>query len=154
MKAIIGLGEIKELLKTDKAMKILLAAGAAIILLIALSGLFGLSGKKTGASQEASGITASELTEYEHGLEKRLTEILSHIGGVGEASVMVTLDTSGRTEYGKNADMLLSVTAPKVRGVIVVCDGGDSVSVKEKVVEAVTGVFGISSLRISVAGSR
>lgn len=150
MKAIIGLGEIKELLKTDKAMKILLAAGAAIILLIALSGLFG---KKSQPPAETAGITASELTEYEHGLEKRLTEILSHIGGVGEASVMVTLDTSGRTEYGKNADMLLSVTAPKVRGVIVVCDGGDSVSVKEKVIDAVTGVFGISSVRISVAGS-
>ena len=73
---------------------------------------------------------------------------------VGEANVMVTLDTSEQTEYGKNADMLLSVTAPKVRGVIVVCEGGNSVSVKEKVIEAVTGVFGISSLRISVSGSR
>lgn len=150
MKAIIGLGEIKELLKTDKAMKILLAAGAAIILLIALSGLFGKSAHKP----DSAGSGVSDLAEYERGLEKRLTEILSRIGGVGEANVMVTLDTSEQTEYGKNADMLLSVTAPKVRGVIVVCEGGDSVSVKEKVIEAVTGVFGISSLRISVSGSR
>ncbi len=150
MKAIIGLGEIKELLKTDKAMKILLAAGAAIILLIALSGLFGKSAHKP----DGAGSGVSDLAEYERGLEKRLTEILSRIGGVGEANVMVTLDTSEQTEYGKNADMLLSVTAPKVRGVIVVCEGGNSVSVKEKVIEAVTGVFGISSLRISVSGSR
>ncbi len=150
MKAIIGLGEIKELLKTDKAMKILLAAGAAIILLIALSGLFGKSAQKP----DGAGNGVSDLAEYERGLEKRLTEILSRIGGVGEANVMVTLDTSEQTEYGKNADMLLSVTAPKVRGVIVVCEGGDSVSVREKVIEAVTGVFGISSLRISVSGSQ
>ena len=132
------------------AVLLLLAAGAAIILLLALSGLFGTSSRK----QDTASVGVSDLAEYERGLEKRLTEILSQIGGVGEASVMVTLDTSEQTEYGKNADMLLSVTAPRVRGVIVVCDGGNSVSVKQKVVEAVTGVFGISSLRISVAGSQ
>ena len=70
MKAIIGLGEIKELLKTDKAMKILLAAGAAIILLIALSGLFGKSAQKP----DGAGSGVSDLAEYERGLEKRLTE--------------------------------------------------------------------------------
>ena len=150
MKAIIGFGEIKELLKTDKALKVILFAGAALVLLIALGGLFGGSGGR----DETGVFSQAELTEYEHGLEKRLEEILSGIDGVGEAKVMVTLDTSERTEYGKNADMLISVTAPKVRGVIVVCDGGDSVAVKEKVMSAVSGVFGINSLHISVAGSR
>ena len=152
MKAVIGFGELKELLKTDKALKIIFAVCAAVILFAALSGLLkGNGGKSENAS---AGAAAVDLEEYEHGLEERLTDILSHIGGVGEASVMVTLDTSERTEYGKNADMLVSVTAPKVRGVIVVCDGGDSVTVREKVVDAVSGVFGISSLHISVAGSR
>lgn len=148
MKAIIGLGEIKELLKTDRAVKIILIAGAALILLIGLGGLFG----KGGSSDDDRSFSSAGLAEYEQVLEQRLSLILSDIDGVGKASVMVTLDTSGRTEYGKNADMLLSVTAPKVRGVIVVCDGGDSVAVKEKVVDAVSGVFGINSLHISVAG--
>ena len=46
--------------------------------------------------------------------------------------------------------MLISVKAPQVRGVIVVCDGGDNIAVKEKVINAVSGVFGISTTRISV----
>lgn len=156
MKAIIGLGEIKELLKTDRAVRLIVGAGAAILLLIALGSLFGQfgsSGKTDNAS--VSGKADREmLEEYEHTLEQRLSDILSDIDGVGEAKVMVTLDTSGHTEFGKNADMLISVTAPEVRGVIVVCDGGDSVAVKEKVIDAVSGVFGINTLRISVAGSK
>ncbi|MBR5088327.1 MAG: hypothetical protein IK093_02760 [Ruminiclostridium sp.] len=147
MKAIIGLGEIKELLKTDKAVKLLLIVGAALILFAALGGLLR---RDTGKSQNTS---EHDFSSYEQDLENRLCEILSAIDGVGDAKVMVTLDTSERTEYGKSADMQVEVTAPKVRGVIVVCDGGGSVAVRERVVNAVTGVFGISSLRISVAES-
>ena len=126
MKAIIGLGEIKELLRSEKFIRVILIAGAALILLTALGGLFG----KSSGKDEANGFSAEGLTEYEHGLEKRLTEILSDIEGVGKASVMITLDTSERTEYGKSSDMLISVTAPKVRGVIVVCEGGGGWSMR------------------------
>ena len=147
MKAVIGFGEIKELLKNDKFIRAVLIAGAVLVIIIAFGGVF------TRNSQKSTAHTAevSEmLSGYENRLEQRLTEILSHIDCVGSVRVMVTLDTSEQTEYGKNADMLLSVTAPKVRGVIVVCDGGDSFAVKSKVVDAVSGVFGINSLHISV----
>ncbi|MBP3857158.1 MAG: hypothetical protein IK990_16250 [Ruminiclostridium sp.] len=148
MRTVIGLGDIRELLKTDKAVKILLIAGAALILLAALGGLFGHGG--TGESGTSRSVRDFE--EYERELEKRLSAILSEIDGIGDVNVMVTLDTAGRTEYGKNSDMRISVTAPQVRGVIVVCGGGDSIAIREKVVNAVTGVFGISTTRVSVAG--
>ena len=151
MKAVIGLREIKELLGTEKGIKILIAVGAVLMLFIILSGFSGGARKNDTESRR---VLYSDFEEYEHGLEKRLSEILADIDGVGNTSVMVTLDTSQQNEYGKNADMLISVTSPRVRGVIVVCDGGESVTVREKVVEAVSGVFGINSLRISVAGSR
>lgn len=147
MRAVIGMGEIKELLKSDKTVKIILIAGAALILLIAFGGIFSGSGKTAGDTAAA----AVTLAEQESVLEKRLSEILTEIDGVGEVHVMVTLGTSGQKQYGRNADMLLSVTAPEVRGVIVVCGGGDRADVREKVVNAVTGVFGINSLRVSVA---
>lgn len=149
MKAVIGFGEIKELLRSDKAVKFLIIAGAALILFTVISGTFGENNRTSSKNV----FTATEITEYEHLLEQRLTEILSDIDGVGKASVMVTLDTSGRTEYGKNTDMLISVTSPTVRGVIVVCDGGENILVREKVVNAVSGVFGINTTRISVSGS-
>lgn len=149
MKAVIGFGEIKELFRSERVVRILIIAGTAMIIMTVLGGIFVRNDKPSGKSA----FTSAEMTVYEHELEQRLAGILSDIEGVGDVSVMVTLDTSGRTEYGKNSDMLISVSAPAVRGVIVVCGGGDSVYVKEKVVDAVSGVFGISTTRISVAGS-
>ena len=148
MKAVIGFGEIKELLKSEKGIKIILAVGGLLILVIAFSGVFGRSGGSV-RQQDTVG-TAEELSEYESRLEQRLTDILSQIEGVGNVRVMVTLENTGQTEYGKNADMRIAVTAPEVRGVIVVCDGGDSITIKEKVINAVSGAFGINTLHISV----
>ena len=147
MKAMISFGDIKELLKSSKGIKAAFIVGIVLILFIAFGGVFTGNSRKETAKQIN---TADRFAEYETRLEQRLTDILSKIEGVGNVRVMVTLDTSGETEYGRNADMLLSVKAPEVRGVIVVCDGGDSVGVKSKVYDAVSGVFGINSLRISV----
>ena len=145
MKGIFSLKDVGEIIKSDKSVKIILAAGAALMLLIAFGGFFGGSSKT-----EETAYSRAELSEYEARLEKRLSDILSEIKGIGKTEVMITLDVAEQTEYGKSKDMLISVTAPRVRGVIVVCDGGDNVAVKEKVINAVSGVFGISTTRISV----
>ncbi len=143
MKGILSLKELRGFLKDDKKLTVALIVGAALILFLSLGGLkSGDSGTEARPYEDRSA--------YEAELEKRLTDILSEIEGIGELSVMVTLDTSEQTEYGKNENMLLSVKMPQVRGVIVVCGGGDSVVVREKVVRAVTGVFAVSSTRVSV----
>lgn len=144
MKWILSVGKLKEYIKGDKRIKLILVLGIAVILLIALSGI---GGSKSGTADFTA---ISELSQYEKKLEERLSDILSEIEGVGKLKVMVILDTSEENEYGRSKDMLLSVKAPSVRGVIVVCDGGNNIIVKEKVTSAVSGVFGISSTRISV----
>ena len=141
----ISLKELKELLRSDKGLKILFALGAALILLTAAGGLLPKS-----AGSDSGKESCTEFSEYEAALEKRLGDILSRIEGVGEVDVMVTLDTACETQYGRNADMISSVTAPKVRGVAVVCGGGDSITVREKVINAVAGVLGIGVSHISV----
>ena len=143
MKGILSLKELRGLLTDDKKLTVALIVGAVLILFLSLGGL------KSGEA-EAADRPYEDRSAYEAELERRLTDILSEIEGIGELSVMVTLDTSEQTEYGKNEDMLLSVKMPQVRGVIVVCGGGDSVIVQEKVVRAVTGVFAVSSTRVSV----
>ena len=145
MKGIFRLKDVGEIIKSDKSVKIILAAGAALMLLIAFGGFFGGSTKT-----EETGYSREKLAEYEARLEKRLSDILSEIKGIGKTEVMITLDGAEQTEYGKSKDMLISVKAPQVRGVIVVCEGGDNIAVKEKVINAVSGVFGISTTRISV----
>lgn len=143
MKGIFSIRELKKLLFEDKKHSLIIIAGAAVILFLALIPV----GEKT---ESGNSFTGEELSRYEQTLEKRLTAILSEIENIGEINVMISLDTSARTEYGKNADMLLETEMPKVRGVIVVCSGGDDVIVQEKVIRAVTGVFAISSTRVSV----
>lgn len=144
MKGIFSLKELRELFSGDKKIALALLAGAAIVLFLAFGGL------KGGSEREDAAFSMKAQAEYEAALEKRLSDILSGIEGVGELSVMVTLECSEETEYGKNEEMLLSVKMPRVRGVIVVCGGGDSVVVQEKVIRAVSGVLGISSARVSV----
>lgn len=68
-------------------------------------------------------------------------------------------DTSANSTYitvelsdGTQQTVLLKEIQPKVRGVLVVCNGGDDSVVKEKIVDAVTKALDISSSRVSVAG--
>lgn len=143
MKGILSLKELRGFWKDDKKITAALIVGAVLILFLSLGGLKG--GEKENAARPFQ-----ERSAYETELEQRLTDILSEIEGIGELSVMVTLDTSERTEYGKNEEMLLSVKMPQVRGVIVVCGGGDNAVVREKVIRAVSGVFAVSSTRVSV----
>lgn len=68
-------------------------------------------------------------------------------------------DTSANSTYitvelsdGTQQTVLLKEIQPKVRGVLVVCNGGDNSVVKEKIVDAVTKALDISSSMVSVAG--
>ncbi|MCL2696695.1 MAG: hypothetical protein FWE74_01285 [Oscillospiraceae bacterium] len=119
------------IVKNDKAVKIIVAVGFALILLILFSELFRFGGSREKAEAEAEIITGK--SEYTQQLEGRLTDIISKISGVGSVNVMVTLEAGGQ-----------------VRGVAVVCGGGDDVLIKQKVVETVSKVLGISTARVSV----
>lgn len=122
-------------------------------------------------------------SDYVASTEKRLTDILSGIDGVGKVSVMITLE--GGSEYifaqdskvqknsqkeenrlsseeqteikpliikGNNGEeaILLCQIEPKVKGVVVVCEGGNISSVREGVVSSVKALLGISSNKIYV----
>lgn len=63
-------------------------------------------------------------------------------------STYITVELSDGTEQ----TVLVKEIQPKVRGVLVVCAGGDNSVVKEKVIDAVTKALDISSSKVSVAG--
>lgn len=63
-------------------------------------------------------------------------------------SSYVTVELSDGTQQ----TVLLKEVQPKVRGVLVVCSGGDNSVVKEKIIDAVTKALDISSSKVSVAG--
>ena len=102
--------------------------------------------------------------------EKELESILCAIDGVGDTKVMVTAKGSREYVYAENESerkeekdhvilkngskeeaLVKTVNAPKITGVVVVCEGGGSDRVKEEVVRAVTAALGIPSGSVHVS---
>ena len=98
---------------------------AALILGILLM-LFGGSGGTSFAGNN----TAS--------LEKRVEELCARISGVSDVHVMITVDTDKDT----------------VRGVALVCTGGELPDVKLKLTNLLCALFEIPSSAISVVGGK
>jgi len=168
----------KVLPKLDNMKKAIIIAGFLGIALILLSNVFSSSGDK---SDIEISIPEFDADAYRIELESRLADIISHIDGAGNTGVMITLEggreyvyaqntrhdtcsdsdnvqSSGESEYytvksdsNGETPILVYEREPKVRGVIVVCSGGDNEAVREKITEAVAGIFDISKTNISVS---
>lgn len=162
---------IKEKLKTviekipeEKRPKILVAVGIGLMVMIFLTSGVGL--EKKGENSE-SFETDSTPCLYAEETEKKLEQVISLIDGAGRCKVMVTLDTSEENIYASDINeskseyvviktssneggLLLKIIQPKIRGVAVVCDGGDSYITVNNITDAVCSVLGISSTRVSV----
>ncbi len=104
-----------------------------------------------------------EKVSYEGSYEKELLEktesILEEISGAGRVSVMMSFYDKGTkvplTDKTENKDatsektvsasgdvVLLKEEYPSVRGVVVVCEGGDDKKVKNDILEAVSALTG------------
>ena len=143
----------------------------AIALLAFVIVLISIIGKISSAGSQKE--VVEDTPSYEEELETRLEEIISSVDGVGKCKVMITLEKDDRKifakdsynkenenkyEYvivkngnGDNDGLVESTVMPEIRGVAVVCDGGDSAVVRTEVVSLVSSVFSVSSARISVS---
>jgi stage III sporulation protein AG len=90
------------------------------------------------------------VSEHEAQLEEKLKKAISAIDGVGELTIVVTLDSLSETVYSERGGGVKTVITPKVRGVAVICEGGGDIIVKQKIVELTSRVLGIGTTRISV----
>lgn len=149
--------------------KLLVLACLFGVLLILLSEFV-----STGSSSKKA--ESTDYQQYTASLENKTENIISSIDGVGKCKVMITLQETDENFYAQNTDestdngsiskkseyvlyednnndspVLIKQSFPKVMGVAVVCQGGDNANVKEKVISAVSSLFGISSAKISVS---
>lgn len=131
----------------EKALRIIIALGIAGIALIFLSSLWD-GGEKSGSGDSFQSSQSAE--DYGENLEKELTEIVSKISGVGRCEILLTMENSVEYVYLSNGDTKTKSIEPTVRGVAVVCDGGENPVTKEKVIDVVTKALNISSSRVSV----
>ncbi|MCC8023399.1 MAG: hypothetical protein LIO46_06465 [Clostridiales bacterium] len=160
----------------DNKIKLIVALGLAGILCILMSEYISFGGSEDKEAQD-SVQTAQEISmdSFKETTEQQLGEIIGKIDGVGRCEVMVTIENSSEqvyaydssSEQGENSSkneykyiiingedgeeaLLVKEIQPKIRGVIVVCEGGDNIAVQEKIISSVTAVFDISSNRVSI----
>ena len=165
---------IGEVFVRNKRKIIALLGAAAGILLI----LFGGSLTKTGGN--GSGNPGAEdhyfeVSFYTDTLEKKIETLCMSVSGISEAQVLLTLDCGTEYVYAQNGQqsesgststdylilnrgedsepVMLVEIYPKIRGIAVVCTGGDDGTVQQTVVDLLSAAFGISTNRIKVAGS-
>lgn len=155
----------------DKKTAFTLILGAAGILLVLLSG-FG-NNEETQKSKNENDITIMSEAELSDELEK----LLGAIEGAGKVKVMVTFRSYGETVYAENKEanissdgetdstdeyiiidgtdgetgLRLKIISPEVKGVAVICQGGNNPIIKEQITSVVSALFDISSNKISVA---
>lgn len=129
-----------DILSDKRTLRFAVGCGAALILLILISSFVDLTPDDSVKRSEA----------YAEKTEQRLLEIISQIDGVGEAKIFLTMDNSGENVYLKNTDTKTVSVEPQVRGVVIVCDGGDNPPVAEHVLEAVTKSLNISSDKVCI----
>ena len=163
--------EFMNKLKSDKKAIAIIAIGLSGMLLVTLSDTQNKSDSETLQ-------TNSKIQQYtEEELAVNLEKFISSINGAGKTKVMVTYEcyeetvyvydkneetrSNGETDYssehiiidnGETEDGLKAkILAPEIRGVAVICEGGDSPITKEMIIMSISALLNISSNKISVA---
>lgn len=161
--------------KKGGKIKIVIFLGLAGMLLILFSELFFSGNDKQNEQSIVSESISSNYDNYAQDMENQLKRILEQIDGVGRAEVMVTVvgteeyiyaeegktktgenDFSEEKEYviiGSNGDkqaLLKKIVSPEISGVVIICEGGDSNIIKERVYNTISAVLNIPSQRIYV----
>lgn len=151
---------IKKLRSSPKIVVYLAATLVCIVLLL-------IMGRDTTPNDSVNDFPKAE-TEYAVQLERQLEAVISQIDGAGKTKVMVTVESTVSYEYatddsyseskyeseiviiGSDKALIKRIDNPEVAGVLVICDGGDSAVIKEKILKAVATVLDISSNKVYI----
>lgn len=82
-------------------------------------------------------------------LEQELEELIGTIDGVGAVRVRVSLESGNEYVYENGKNTL--VLSGRVRGVAVVCDGGDNAVNREKIVTLLCALLDLPMRSVSVS---
>ncbi len=151
--------------KKDKKAFIALLAAAIGLLMIFFS-----EAEDVNTENESSEESCLSDTED---IESSLRSIVGCIKGVGDVEVLVTYDSTFEYVYAENTEsksdkdqlqsrseyiltdgdsgLILKKVYPKIRGVAIICQGGDNPIITEKIYSIVSALFDISTNNISVA---
>ncbi len=130
-----------------------------------------------GGEAESDGTEYQSVVSYTEKLEDRVKAICLAVDGVDDVTVLLTLESGSEYIYAdnvtedKHSDSSWGYTSdyliiekgdgtapvpvmeiyPKVRGVAVVCNGGDGAVLQKKLTELISAALGIPSSRIKIS---
>lgn len=167
--------------KTGLSGKVLIIViiGILGLLMIVLSEIFPNSKVEKGKDIANTMDNTSYSEGFKQRTEKELREIIGKIDGVGEVSLMITLDGTTEYVYAEDVDtetdeendsksnkykneviivdsdggekaLIKKIVEPKIKGVVIVCSGGGKTEIKERVTKAVSSALNISTNNICV----
>ncbi len=164
---------ITVLLKNDRKKLIILIVALLGIILIVISSFEDKTVSDVEETQPQSDFSESD---YTAALEKRLEETVSSLYGAGRSRVMVTLECDYETVYARDGSyskdeassdekseyiiidseqqedgLVLKTVTPRVRGVAVLCEGGNDPYVCEQVSQMLSALLDLGSNSISVS---
>ena len=122
--------------------KWLLLAAALGVALFWLSGVFG-----TEKKEPAAGFSVSD---YRATTQKDLERLLAQIEGAGKTRVLLTMENSAEYVYLENGTTKTKEIQPRIRGVLVLCEGGNDPVTIGRVTEAVTKALDISTAKVCI----
>lgn len=119
------------------------------------------------AAQPAAAVQETA-ADYAAQLENRLTALIRCVDGAGDTAVMVTLESGSESVYATDTDrdggsthvllgsggadgLVETVQTPRVLGVAVVCEGGGTAAVQNRVTALVEALTGVGANHITVA---
>lgn len=122
-------------------------------------------------------VLPNEYISYSDELEKKLENLISSVDGAGKTSVLLTIEENEERIYAQNTSsnikpdsqnsiqqefvivddnggkdgLLIKTVNPKIRGVAVVCEGGDNPKVQQRIYSCISASLGVSTARISIS---
>jgi stage III sporulation protein AG len=137
--------KLKKVMDSGKLRNIIIVTGIVGIALIFLSSFsdIGLSSEK---SDEGFSVTT-----YSTEIRTDLESVISKIEGAGQTKVLLTMENSVEYVYLDDTTTKTKEIQPLIRGVLVVCEGGDDPVVVERVTNAVTKALDISTAKVCIA---
>lgn len=125
----------------------ILVTGLVGLALLICGGLIG--GGRSGQSTDSSAAGISETEQYRVSLEERITALCRSVRGVGSIRVSVMLE--GGEGYAYSGSRLTASYVPEVRGVAVVCAGGDSDTVRAELTDLICALCHIGANRVHIS---
>ncbi len=116
---------------------------AVVALLVTAVILLALSEFIKTASQNTQ---TGSMSEYTQLLEHKVSNLLSRVDGVGRIEVVITLQASAEP----GADGVMTQARTDIRGVVILCDGGDDIKTVSKITEIVSAALNIGYNQIYI----